>query len=349
MSVLTAIPADVQASIVSAILNAAHPRIALPDIAHNHKLTLEELQTLARHHGYPDRSALVRSLRKLEQAAAAYATVRDDDQANDEADGGDVTASGQKLLRVPLNQLHPDPNNVRENLGDLEDLAESIVAVGLLQPIVARRHGEQLIIVAGHRRYAAIARLGWASVPVIVRADMAPDEVLAAMIIENSQRADLDPIEEARGLARLKAEYGLTTDVALARKIGRHQTHVSARLTLLALSPEDQEAVRSGRLGVTAATQKARTDSGRRRPGAKGRAPAQHLSISHDLAKRANNRCVELSHKRKGAGSVGGVACGECWESVIRADERERTHAASAAAGRCLTCGTEHDPDRATA
>jgi len=277
VSVLTTVPADAQARIVQAILRADHPRLALPDIALRHSLTLEEVQTIARRHGYPERAAMVRALKNLDQA---------DTHEYDTAEP-DAPPAAEKLLRVPLHQLHPDPKNLRDKLGDITELAESITAVGLLQPIVARRDGDQLIIVAGHRRYAAVTRLGWGSVPVIVRNAMAPDEVLAAMIIENSQRADLDPIEEARGLARLRADHDITSESRLAHMIGRTQNHVSSRLRLLALTPDEQDAVRNGHMTVGAAVEQARINSGRTRPGAQGKKSAAHLSVHHELATKA--------------------------------------------------------------
>lgn len=340
MSVLDTVPAGAQARILRAILNASHPRLALPTIASNHHLSIVELQTIAGKHGYPDQAAMRRAVARLEGAETSPAD--DTESANEDA----FPEASQRLLRIPLTQLHADPNNVRENLGNIDELAESITQVGLLQPIVARRHGDQLIVVAGHRRLAAVHHLGWTTVPVTVRGAMAPDEVLAAMLIENSQRADLDPIEEARGLMRLRTNFGVTTDAELAHRVGRTQVHVSNRLVLLALTPEDQDAVRRGELTIGAATDKARTDSGRRRPGAHGKKSGAHLSVHHELATKARNRCATKKHKKGGSASVGGIACGDCWESVIRADERVQLHAQSETRGRCVLCDTEHDPDR---
>ena len=165
-----------------------------------------------------------------------------------------VTARGG-LADVALTDLDIDPDNLRADLGDIEGLAESITQVGLLQPIVARRTPQgRLVIVAGHRRHAAVKRLRWASVPVIVRAPMRPDEVLAAMLVENGQRAGLDPIEEARALARLQAVTRVSSR-ELGARVGMAQTTVDGRLALLALTPEEQEQVRSGELRITVKTE----------------------------------------------------------------------------------------------
>ena len=242
------------------------------------------------------------------------------------------------LLEVLLSELHPDPDNPRESLGDVDELARSIREQGLIQPIIARREDEtgRLVIVAGHRRYAALRRLGRTRAEVIIRKAMAPDDVLAKMLVENGHRADLDPIEEARALQRLKTLGGLS-DVALAKTIGRSQPTVSGRLALLALPVEEQEAVRNRQLKVGAAVRTARIASGRVRQQGVGR--AWHLGPDHGLSRQAAARCRRLAHKT--GRSVGGVACGECWESVIRADERQHLQTASARQSQCALCGSD--------
>jgi ParB family chromosome partitioning protein len=248
---------------------------------------------------------------------------------------------GQTLQQVPTARLHPDPDNPREDLGDLTELAASLAEVGMVQPIVARRAGGRWVIVAGHRRHAAAIKAGLATVPVICRTEMRPDEVLAAMLAENSHRRDLDPIEEARGLARLAAQAGGCTHGELARRIGRHQTHVSARLALLALSAEDQDAVRAGAMKLVEATAKARLNSGRVRPTRPGTA---YFSAAHELAPLAKARCRRL-HTRV-VMMPGGVACGDCWSSVLRAAERQDIHRRSAERGACAVCDGAYGPTR---
>lgn len=241
------------------------------------------------------------------------------------------------LFEVLLTEIDPDPDNPRENLGDVDELARSIREQGLIQPIIVRRADNgRLVIVAGHRRYAALQRLGRTRAEVIVRKAMAPDDVLAKMLVENGQRAGLDPIEEARALQRLKA-MGDLSDVALAKMIGRSQPMVSGRLALLALPVEEQEAVRARQLKVGAAVRTARIASGRVRK--TGVSKAWHLGPDHSLSRNAAARCRRLAHKT--GRSVGGIACGECWESVIRADERQHLHQTSAHQSRCVVCGSD--------
>lgn len=286
-------------------------------------LSLRTVEEIADSHGWPDQTSL--------EAALAWMTVEDEAPATPPSSSGS-TAGGRQLATVPVADLHPDPDNPRDSLGDLEELADSIRGAGLLQPIVARQRAGQLIVVAGHRRLAAVQLLGWDVVDVVVTRDMRPDEVLAAMVIENGQRRDLDPIEEARAFARLKQLQGMSS-VDLAARIGRGQTFVDSRLRLLDLPAEDQEKVRTGQMGVTHGTAKARVLGGNVRSSG-GRIP--HLGADHSLAGKARARCLKLHQLKRTL--VGKTACGDCWESVIRTDERASlTHAAIGST--CATCG----------
>lgn len=250
------------------------------------------------------------------------------------------------LAAVPIGELHASPNNPREHLTDIDGLAISLRENGMIQPIVAQKiPGEDgYRILAGHRRYAAALRLGWAKVPVIIRRDMLPDQELLTMLVENGQRAGLDPIEEARALAKLKQQTGLN-DAQVGAKVGYSQAKVSGRIALLALPVEEQEELRAGQRTIGAAVDAARRTSGRTNPGARGKTSPSHLGTRHPLATRAHNCCKAAGHKASSSKSVGGVACGECWEAVIRANEREQLHAQSHARGRCVLCDVPHDPD----
>lgn len=243
------------------------------------------------------------------------------------------------FMLVALEELHPAPDNPRENLTGLAELGASIREVGLIQPVIAQRLADgRLQILAGHRRHAAAALAGLTEVPVIVRKAMRSDEELLAMIAENAHRADLDPIEEARAFSKLKT--GGMTEKDIARKVGRAGNYVGDRLALLSLPVEEQEQVRARTTTLRAAIAKARVDSGRINLNAKGKKSAQYLDLNHNLGTRARARCQRLGHKSKGAASVGGIACGECWESVIRADEREDLNRKSNERGRCVLCDT---------
>jgi ParB family chromosome partitioning protein len=179
-----------------------------------------------------------------------------------------------------------------------------------------------------------VQRLGWLHVEVIVRREMRDVDDLVAALVENGQRAGLDPIEEARALNALKVRDGLS-DFELGKKVGRSQGTVSGRIALLALSPAEQEELRAGHMRIVEATHTARMNSGKVRPTGIGR--GWHLNPSHPLAGRAKARCERAGHK-PGRGVGGVAACGSCWEEVIRADERQSIHSAAAVAHECPIC-----------
>lgn len=347
MNALTTTPPATRAIIIRAVIAEPHPKLALGNIAHRFHLTLEQLQAMLRDAGYPDTDRMARRAVALEHqatngAAGSAETVTTGPETATPTGHTDTAPDDGVLTKVPLRDLHPDPDNPREHLDDIDELADSIQEIGLLQPIVARRHHQLLYVVAGHRRLAAVRQLRWTHVDVIIRNDMRPDHVLAAMLIENGQRTDLDPIEEARGLAKLKA-IDNCSDRDLGHKIGRSQVHVSGRLALLSLTPEEQAQVRGRTMSVTEATARGRLAAGKVRPGAKGKTSPQHLAFGHPLANKAKARCISLGHSRGKGSGVGGIACGSCWETVIRADERAHLHTLTATAGECALCGKANE------
>lgn len=233
------------------------------------------------------------------------------------------------FLAIPIGDVHPSPNNPREHLYDIPELAASIKAGGLLQPIVVQQIPGQdgYQIVAGHRRREACARLGWVKVPCIVRRDMLPDEELVAMLVENGQRSGLDPIEEARALRKL-IRGGITAAEA-AKRVGKTTSHVSNRLMLLDLPVAEQEELRAGHYTITHAqhlvrnareAQRRREDPAARPVGRpKGAKTKPYFGDAHPLA-----RTVRAACDHRGTPKVGGVGCGPCWEAVIRHDTTQK-------------------------
>ncbi|MCO5357042.1 ParB/RepB/Spo0J family partition protein [Acidovorax kalamii] len=152
---------------------------------------------------------------------------------------------------LPLSELVPGVYQPRTRMdeGALYELAESIKAQGIMQPILVRRltggeHAGKYEIIAGERRFRASRLAGLAEVPVLVR-DV-PDESAAAMaLIENIQREDLNPLEEAQGLQRLVKEFGLTHELA-AQAVGRSRSAASNLLRLLNLAEPVQTMLMAG-------------------------------------------------------------------------------------------------------
>lgn len=152
---------------------------------------------------------------------------------------------------VPIELLRPNRYQPRHRFdeADLEDLVESIREKGILQPILVRRlvdEPDQYEIIAGERRWRAAARAKLHRVPVVIR-DFTDGEALEVAIIENVQRADLSPIEEALGYERLMKEFGHTQE-QLGQIVGKSRSHVANLLRLLTLPPPVQEMLNDGRL-----------------------------------------------------------------------------------------------------
>ena len=154
---------------------------------------------------------------------------------------GDAPPAGP-VETVPIERLRPSPVQPRRRFSDpeLEALAASIATKGVLQPLLVRPAGEQLEIVAGERRWRAAQRAGLHQVPVVVR-ELGDGEALELALVENLQRADLSPLEEAEALRRLVAEFGYRQET-LAEALGRSRSHVANTLRLLGL-PEPVRAM----------------------------------------------------------------------------------------------------------
>jgi ParB/RepB/Spo0J family partition protein len=156
-----------------------------------------------------------------------------------------VVADDVMPSRLPVVVLHPNLRNVRRQVTDLDELADSIRVFGVLQPLTVAPHPDlpgEWAIIAGHRRHAAALQADAVDVPVIVRADLVdPVDVIAAMLAENLHRADLTPIEEATGYQQL-LDLGLT-EAAVAKRTGRSKATVTRRLSLLALPEQTRERI----------------------------------------------------------------------------------------------------------
>jgi len=152
---------------------------------------------------------------------------------------------------IAIDQIRPSHMQVRARFDaePLSELAESIRQHGVLQPLLVRRHLEGYELIAGERRWRAARMAGLASVPAVVRTETGSDEQLVLGLIENLQRSNLDPIEEARGLHRLIEEFGLTHD-DVAQRIGRHRVSVTQSMRLLSACPAVQSAVSGGAISA---------------------------------------------------------------------------------------------------
>ena len=148
---------------------------------------------------------------------------------------------------IAVDQIRPSSQQVRTHFeaAPLGELADSIRSHGVLQPLLVRRHHNGYELIAGERRWRAARLAGLTSVPAVVRNDTDNDEQLVLGLIENLQRTDLDPVEEARGLRRLTEEFGLTHE-EIAQRIGKNRVSVTQSLRLLSGCPAVLSAVGAG-------------------------------------------------------------------------------------------------------
>jgi ParB family transcriptional regulator, chromosome partitioning protein len=167
-----------------------------------------------------------------------------------EPGGTDAAPKGGSALEVPIDQLQPNRFQPRTSVDDegIQELADSIKAQGVVQPIVVSV-GEDggYRIIAGERRWRASRRAGLESVPVVVREVSGDQELLELALVENLQRRDLNPVEEAEAYRSLGQTFGLSQD-EIAKRVGKARTTVTNGLRLLRLPREVQDHLRSGQL-----------------------------------------------------------------------------------------------------
>src|SRR5262245_65690242 len=134
---------------------------------------------------------------------------------------------------VPIDRIDPNPGQPRQVMGDLSELIASIAEKGILEPLVVRQRGKRFQIVAGERRYQASVQLGLRDLPVVIR-DVDDTGMLELALIENLQRKDLTPFEEAEALQGL-AERCAYTHEDLARRLGKSRTSITESMALTAM------------------------------------------------------------------------------------------------------------------
>lgn len=151
--------------------------------------------------------------------------------------------TGEHVLRLDLSDVVASPFQPRKNFNEesLSELVESIREHGLIQPLIVRKVGEKYELIAGERRWRAATKLGLTQVPVIER-EASDRDVLELALIENLQREDLDPLEEAEAFARLAQDFQLKQE-EIAQRVGKNRATVANAIRLLDLDPEVQTLV----------------------------------------------------------------------------------------------------------
>lgn len=190
-----------------------------------------------------------------------------------------AAAPASDYHRIPLASIRPNPYQPRREFkeSELSELQASLKASGLLQPISVRRAGDGFELISGERRLRAATRLGWSDIPAIVR-DVDDRTLLTLALVENLQRADLNPVEEARGYRRLVEEFSFTHQ-QIADAVGKDRTSITQMLRILQLPTAVLEIVEQGRLSAGHARALAALDDERRALTLANEAVARELSV----------------------------------------------------------------------
>lgn len=164
--------------------------------------------------------------------------------------GDDHVTESSTVNEIDIELIRPNPDQPRTRFTEsaLENLAQSIRANGVVQPIVVRPMGNQFEIVAGERRWRAAQRAGLRKIPAAVR-EVSDDKLLELALIENIQREELNPIEEANAYRKLIDNIGLTQE-AVAQSVGRDRTLIATSLRLLKLPDDIQKLIEEAKLSA---------------------------------------------------------------------------------------------------
>ena len=155
------------------------------------------------------------------------------------------------MAQIPIDQIQPNPYQPRRtfNEASIDELARSVREHGIVQPLVVMRAGDKYKLIAGERRFRAAQKAGLATVPVVVKDALKSGDALQLALVENIQREDLNPMEEANAYHQLHDEFGMTQE-EIARRVGKERSTVANFLRLLRLPASVKELLASGQLSM---------------------------------------------------------------------------------------------------
>jgi ParB family chromosome partitioning protein len=219
-------------------------------------------------------------------------------------------ASGA-LRELPLASVKPNPYQPRTRMdqAELTDLANSMEASGLLQPVIVRPSDHGFELIAGERRWRAAQQLGWAKIPAVVR-EVDDRTLLTLALIENLQRDDLSPIDEAAGYRRLGEEFQLG-HAEIGKAVGRDRSTVANLLRLLQLPPDVQALVHEKRLSAGHARALLGLSDAERQSALATEAVEQGWSVREIEAAVAGKRAAQRPVRRVSGQPVAGNAAGD--------------------------------------
>ena len=198
-----------------------------------------------------------------------------------------------KTQQIPIDQIDPNPHQPRSSIkaANLKELADSIKDVGIIQPLLVTQRDDRYILVAGFRRLEASKQVELKDVPCMVQ-DLSDDDMIRYALIENIQREDLNPLEEALAIKQLIGNQGLDYR-KVAEMLGKSKTYVGERLALLDLPDDLKEAVSQGTLSMKKADALKKVNDDKARARLIGKASAvdlQHLKV---LIEKAQDKLIK--------------------------------------------------------
>lgn len=160
------------------------------------------------------------------------------------------TASNEAVMLIDINKIEPNKSQPRKNFSEssLEELAQSIKQYGVIQPIIVKKSSGGYELVAGERRWRASKIAGIKEIPAIIK-DYDEDKLFEIALVENLQREDLNPIEEAMGYSKLSDNFGLSQE-EISKRVGKSRSAVANSIRLLSLDDNTQALVKSGKLSA---------------------------------------------------------------------------------------------------
>lgn len=163
---------------------------------------------------------------------------------------GSVFTGGRTIINLDINSISANPRQPRTQFSkeSLQELAESIKAQGIIEPVITRMRDGKYELVAGERRLRAAKMAGISVIPAIVK-DFTDEQALELSLVENLQREDLNPMDEAEGYARLSSEFGLTQE-EIAKRVGKDRSTVANIIRLLSLPKQIKNSLRKGEITV---------------------------------------------------------------------------------------------------
>jgi len=206
------------------------------------------------------------------------------------------------LMVLSLDQIAPNPYQPRKtfNEGSIDELARSVREHGIVQPLVVSRFGDRYRLIAGERRYRAAQKAGLTSVPVVIKDDLKEGDALQIALIENIQREDLNPIEEAMAYHQLHEEFGLTQE-EISKRVGKERSTVANFLRLVKLPEPVKKLLASGQLSMGHARALLAVESPKKQEQLADRVVKRNLSVRQTemLAANSGGKPAEKKEKEK--------------------------------------------------